>query len=135
MGCVLAVSLLAAGCGGGGSGSGGSPQPTESARPSSTAKLSIVSPTNGEVVHGTTVHLRLGLEGARVVKPTTTHITPDRGHIHVLLDDKLISMTYGLQQTFTAKPGTHILQVEFVASDHRPFDPRVIEAVTFEMKP
>ena len=30
-------------------------------------------------------------------------------------------------------PGMHILQVEFVANDHAPFDPRVIAKVTFEV--
>jgi hypothetical protein len=134
---AAAVVALAAGCGGGGGSSSPSPSSTATpeTRPSSTAKLEILSPRNGDVVHGTTVHLRIALQDAKIVKPTTTNISPDKGHIHVLLDDKIISMTYGLSQTFKAKPGSHLLQVEFVASDHRPFDPRVIKAVTFEVKP
>jgi hypothetical protein len=31
-------------------------------------------------------------------------------------------------------PGQHTLRVEFVASDHLPFDPRVISEVVFEVK-
>jgi hypothetical protein len=31
-------------------------------------------------------------------------------------------------------PGQHLLKVEFVASDHAPFDPRVIAAVAFEVQ-
>ena len=32
------------------------------------------------------------------------------------------------------QPGLHVLRVEFVASDHLPFDPRVIAQVAFEVK-
>jgi hypothetical protein len=51
----------------------------------------------------------------------------------VILDDQLISMTSGFEQTIPdVAPGQHLLKVEFVASDHAPFDPRVIAAVSFE---
>ena len=124
---LAALAVLAAACGGGSS-SGGTPTPTARARQSNPAKLSIVRPTNGEMIHGSSTKLVVSLEGARIVKPTTTHIVPTKGHIHVLIDGKIISMNYGLT------PGNHVLQVEFVASDHLPFDPRVIAAVTFEVK-
>ncbi len=134
---LVAVAVLAAGCGGGGSSGPATPSGSESAtpRPSSDARLTIIEPKNGAVLHGTTVHVVIGLKGARIVQATSTHVTPDRGHIHLLLDDKVVSMTYGLRQTIRAKPGPHVLQVEFVGSDHLPFDPRVIQAVTFEVKP
>jgi hypothetical protein len=61
---------------------------------------------------------------------------PDEGHLHVLLDDTLISMTQGTEQTIpNVTPGPHRIQVEFVASDHAPFDPRVVSVVAFEVKP
>ena len=54
----------------------------------------------------------------------------------VLLDDELISMTEGLQQIIPdVSPGPHRIQVEFVASDHAPFDPRVVSVVAFVVKP
>jgi len=133
--CVLAIS--AAACGGSGGGSGGSPSPTPTStqRPSSPAKIAIVSPKSGAVIHGTSLKLVLSLKGARVVKPTTTHIVPTQGHVHVFLDNKIISMTYGLTQTVGGlTPGTHVLQAEFVASDHLPWDPRIIAAVSFTVK-
>jgi hypothetical protein len=103
-------------------------------RPSSPARLTIVSPENGEVVRGSTVELRLDLQDARIVPQTTTDIAPDEGHLHVLLDDELISMTEGLEQTIPdVPPGLHRLTVEFVAADHAPFDPRVVEVVAFEV--
>jgi hypothetical protein len=44
-------------------------------------------------------------------------------------------MTSGLEQTLPdLAPGTHVLRVEFVASDHAPFDPRVVTQAVFEVK-
>jgi hypothetical protein len=133
----LALALAACGGsdeGGGDGASGGTSTP--SARPSSTAELSIVSPAVGEVVHGSTVDLRVKLQGAKLVPATTTDIVPDEGHLHVILDDKLISMTEGLEQSIPdVPPGEHRITVEFVASDHAPFDPRVVTVVAFEVEP
>ena len=52
-----------------------------------TAKLSIVEPKVGQVVHGSNVDLRVKLQDAKLVPATTTHIVPDEGHLHVILDD------------------------------------------------
>jgi hypothetical protein len=133
---VIVLALAAAACGAGsGSGSGGSPSPTRAGRPSSTAKLSILEPENGSVVHGSSIHIRLQLKDAHVVKPTSTELQPDEGHIHVLLDGKLVSMNYGLDDVIQeVDPGPHLLQVEFVANDHAPFDPRVVVVSSFEVK-
>ena len=133
----LALALAACGgsdASGGDSASGSTSTPSE--RPGSTAELSIVSPAVGEVVHGSTVDLRVKLQGAKLVPSTTTDIVPDEGHLHVILDDKLISMTEGLEQSIPdVPPGEHRITVEFVASDHAPFDPRVVTAVAFEVEP
>jgi hypothetical protein len=151
---AVALALATAACGGsggsGGSGtgstaasggtavsgaSGSTTEPTGD-RPSSPAKLTIVAPKNGEVVHGTSVDLRVDLKDAKIVPATTTDIVPDEGHLHVILDDTLISMTEGTEQTVPdLTPGLHRIQVEFVASDHAPFDPRVVAVVSFEVKP
>jgi hypothetical protein len=134
---VIAVTaFVAAACGGGGTAPSSSTITTPAARPSSTAKLTIISPKTGSVVHGSTVDLRIGLEGARIVKQTSTTLTPDEGHVHVLLDGQLISMNYSLNDTIPdLTAGQHLLQVEFVATDHAPFDPRVIAVTSFEVKP
>jgi hypothetical protein len=109
---------------------------TTGPRPASTAELTIRKPKTGAVVHGTTVDLRVDLQGAKLVPATTTDIEPDEGHLHVILDDKLISMTEGLEQAIPdVTPGLHRIQVEFVASDHAPFDPRVVAVTEFEVKP
>ena len=135
---IVATAFVLAACGSsddGGSGATGATA-TSSDRPSSTAKLAIVLPKVGEVVHGSNVDLRVKLQDAKLVPATTTHIVPDEGHLHVILDDTLISMTQGLEQTIPdVAPGEHRIMVEFVASDHAPFDPRVVSVVAFEVKP
>jgi hypothetical protein len=134
---IVATAFVLAACGSsddGGSATGATAPSSD--RPSSTAKLAIVLPKVGEVVHGSNVDLRVKLQDAKLVPATTTHIVPDEGHLHVILDDTLISMTQGLEQTIPdVAPGEHRIMVEFVASDHAPFDPRVVSIVAFEVKP
>jgi hypothetical protein len=128
---VLAAMLLMAAC----SKSAGAGSQSPVARPSSPAALKILSPTNGEVVNGSDVKIEVSLTGARIVPATTTHITPNRGHLHVYLDNQLVGMNFATSdEVKNVAPGMHVLRVEFVASDHRPFDPRVFTAVTFQVK-
>jgi hypothetical protein len=135
----LTTTLIAAACGSGDGTPSATPPPTTTPtvsadRPSSPARLTIRSPTNGQVVEGTTVELRISLKDAVVVPATTTDIVPDEGHLHVILDDQLISMTGDTSQLLAnLTPGQHLVKVEFVASDHAPFDPRVIAVVAFEV--
>jgi len=135
---IVAAAIVLTACGSsddGGSAATGTTAPS-SDRPTSTAKLSIVTPKVGEVVHGSSVDLHVKLQGAKLVPATTTNIVPDEGHLHVILDDTLISMTQGLEQTIpNVSPGDHRIMVEFVASDHAPFDPRVVSVVAFEVNP
>ncbi len=94
-------------------------------RPSSPAIVTIASPTPNEVVSGPTVHVVIALRNATIVSATTTNIRPDQGHVHLYVDNVLVSMNYGLTQDLPVHPGTYLLKAEFVASDHVPFDPRV----------
>jgi hypothetical protein len=130
---ILAVSLLASACSNGSDVVGDTSTPD--VRPSSPAKVAILSPTNGQVVHGSDVRIRVQLTGAKIVPATTTDIVPTRGHLHVYLDDQIVSMNFKLTGDIgDVRPGMHVLRVEFVASDHLPFDPRVFTAVTFEAR-
>ena len=136
----LAVAgIVMAACGG--SQDGGEPSDTGATtpiavvRPASTGTLTIASPTNGARVAGDSVQLEVDLRGATIVDQTSTDLQPDEGHLHVMLDGRLVSMTSGTSQPLTGlSPGEHLLQVEFVANDHAPFDPRVLAAVSFEVK-
>jgi hypothetical protein len=133
---VLAASLaLTAACSGG---DGGSEAPATTAapaaaRPSSPAKLTIESPRNGQTV-GERAELRLGLDGGKIVNQTTTRVQGDEGHIHLHVDGKLVDMNYGLRQRLPQlPPGEHVVQVEFVAADHAPFDPRILTQAAFQV--
>jgi hypothetical protein len=127
---VASVLLLlaVAACAGSGSAtavpSQAAPTPAGS-RPSSPAILTIVSPTANEVVTGTTLHVVLSLQNATIVPATTTNISPATGHVHLYVDNALVSMNYALTQDLPVHPGTYVLKAEFVAADHVPFDPRV----------
>ncbi len=127
---VVALTCVIAAC------SGGTapvePTPGSSAlpsaagvRPSSPATVTIVEPASGSTVSGSTVHIVLKLDGAQIVPATTTAIRPDQGHVHLYVDNSLVSMNYGLEQDLPVHPGTYVLKAEFVAADHAPFNPRV----------
>ena len=121
---LLVIALVLASCGG---------QPTVSSganRPSSPATVTIDQPVAGETVQGTTVHVVLSLTGATIVTQTTTNIRPDEGHIHLYVDNVLVSMNYGLEQDLPVHAGTYVLKAEFVAADHAPFNPRVWSSQT-----
>jgi len=94
-------------------------------RPSSPAMVQIVQPPSGATVTGSSIHVVLKLSGATIVSTTTTNITPTEGHVHLYVDNILVSMNYGLEQDIPVHPGTYVLKAEFVASDHAPFNPRV----------
>jgi len=105
------------------------------ARPSSSARLQILSPGPGEAFHGdpASVPVRLRLIGGKIVSVTSTRLVPDEGHIHLFLDGALVSMSYSLAKDLQVSPGIHRLQVEFVAVDHAPFNPRVQASVEFQV--
>ena len=132
---LAAAALALVACSGG---DGGSAQPAATtvaaARPSSPAKLTIETPRNGQTVHQDRPEVRLNLVGAKIVSQTTTHIQGDEGHIHLIVDGRLVNMNYGLSQRLPQlTPGQHVLQVEFVAADHAPFEPRVLTQAAFQV--
>jgi hypothetical protein len=105
-----------------------------SVRPTSTASIHIVNPKAGETETGTTLDVVMTLPGGTIVDYTSTKLTANTGHIHLLIDGKLISMTYGLVQELSLqglKAGSHTLTAEFVAADHGPFNPVVSTTVRF----
>ena len=99
--------------------------PSTGPRPSSPATVEIVSPAQSATVQGDTVHVVLRLDGATIVPQTSTDIRPDQGHVHLYVNNVLVSMNYGLEQDLPVQPGSTVLRAEFVAADHAPFSPRV----------
>lgn len=133
---AVVVILVMAACSGDGAPAGETEaSPTAAAeRPPSTATLSIAQPRDGDRLKGDSARLEVRLKGGTIVDRTSTDLQPDEGHLHVVLDGKLVSMTSDTSRTLTGlTPGQHLVQVEFVANDHAPFDPRVLAAATFEV--
>ena len=110
---------------------GTQPSSTPNARPSSTAMVTIISPTQGEVVPLSGVTVKIQLTGAHIVPAGTRALRPDEGHVHLRVDGMTITLFGGLSvSTGKLSAGPHLIEVEFAASDHGPFNPRVIERVT-----
>ncbi|HYC06559.1 MAG TPA: hypothetical protein VEG29_01435 [Candidatus Binatia bacterium] len=126
---VLALLLAACGSSGGTSSAGASESPAGSvdlsSRPSSPATVTITQPVSGSTVSGPTVHVVIDLQNASITSVTTTSISPTEGHIHLYVDNVLVSMNYSLEQDLPVHTGTYVLKAEFVAADHAPFNPRV----------
>lgn len=110
--------------------------PSSGPRPSSPATVEIVEPAASTTVQGETLHVVLRLNGGRIVTETTTTLKPDEGHVHLYVNNVLVSMNYGLEQDIPVSPGSTVLRAEFVAADHAPFSPRVwSDEVVFTVTP
>ena len=128
------LALTAAACSGG---DGGSEAPATTAapaaaRPSSPAKLTIVSPRNGQTV-GEAAELRLGLNGGKIVNQTTTRVQGDEGHIHLHVDGKLVDMNYGCASASpSSRPGSTSSRSSS-SPPTTPFDPRILTQAAFQV--
>jgi|SRR5580692_2228465 hypothetical protein len=101
-------------------------------RPSSPVKLTLLSPTNGEVVHGTSLLVKVSVVGGIITPTTSSIISPTKGHVHLYLNNQLIYMQYALSETITVKPGLeYAMYAEYVAQDHFPFSPRDVTPTIF----
>jgi hypothetical protein len=136
---AMAVALSAAACGGSGQAASGPSGPPTSTRPGSTARLTIITPADGAVIHARTVHVKVRLTGANTENPATTQALP--GYVHLYLDGKIISIapvasndSVTGQTIGRVKPGRHMLEAQFVGPAHLPFRPRVIAVVTFAVQ-
>jgi hypothetical protein len=110
-------------------------RPTLSAvRPRSDARLEIVLPTPGEVVRGDSLAVDVHVIGGTIARLTTTNMSATTGHLHVLIDGRLLSMAGAVETRVDISgldDGLHTLRAEFVAADHGPFRPPVVASVRF----
>jgi hypothetical protein len=131
---VAALALAACSSDGDNGGQAATTAAVAAERPSSPAKLTIETPRQGQTVKQARPELVLALDGGKVVNQTTTRVQGDEGHIHLYVDGKLVTMNYGLRQRLPRlPPGQHVVQAEFVAADHAPFDPRVLTQAAFQV--
>ena len=129
-GLVLAVALTACG------GQEPPPEPSSepAARPSSTGQVRVVEPEPGAEVEGPDVRVVIELTGAELIEEVSVDLQPDEGHIHLKLDGETITLLGGLEEVVPdVAPGPHLLEVEFVAADHGPFNPRVVQTIAFRV--
>ena len=131
---VAALALAACSSDGDSGGQAATTAAVAAERPSSPAKLTIETPRQGQTVKQARPEVVLDLNGGKIVNQTTTRIQGDEGHIHLYVDGKLVTMNYGLHQRLPQlPPGQHVVQAEFVAADHAPFDPRVLTQAAFQV--
>jgi len=110
------------------------------------AKVYIISPKDGAVVHGP-VTVRFGLSGMGVAPAGT--MAENTGHHHLIIDAPLPPMDqplpkdeqhlhFGKGQTetvLTLAPGKHTLQLVLGDANHVPHDPPVVSAkITIRVK-
>jgi hypothetical protein len=138
---AMAAVLGLAACGGNGDGTETPALPSPVAeRPSSSAKLALVEPESGAVLGADVVRVRLDLTGAKLTKEVSRNPRPDEGHIHLRLDGETITLLGDLDENLAdilgepVPPGPHLLEAEFVAADHGPFNPRIIVSVPFSVE-
>jgi hypothetical protein len=134
---MCAAAVFTAGCGSSTNATSASGATTTAGpRPRTNATLQIVSPApNDRTKPDVQVTMRLG--GAHLAPATQTGgaVRPDVGHIHLSLDGQLIAMPLRLAERLPRlRPGSHTVEAEFVATDHVPFDNRVVAAVTFDVR-
>jgi hypothetical protein len=106
-------------------------------RPHSPATIEILSPRPGAVVRGDRLEVEVKLLGGRITPITTTNVTPTTGHLHVSIDGQLLSMTSATSSMVDISdlgPGEHLLEADFVAADHGPFNPPVSATVAFRVE-
>ena len=102
-----------------------------------TGDLTIVAPEPGASFTPDSVPVELSLTDATVLEEASTDVRSDTGHVHVTLDEKILTILAGLEFDLVEvngaplEPGLHLLEVEFVAANHSPFSPREIEQLTF----
>ena len=111
--------------------------PTLTNRPSSPVHITLISPTNNEVVHGDMVHVVVKITGGVITQQVSTHISPTVGHVHLYFNNQLVYMSYTLQEDIPVQPGLeYTMYAEFVAQDHLPFNPRdVTPSIFFTVAP
>jgi hypothetical protein len=101
-------------------------------RPSTPVTITLISPTSGVVVHGTSVVVTVSISGGTVTAALGGDADPTKGHVHLYLNNQLIYMAYTLTQKVTVQPGLeYSMYAEFVAQDHYPFAPRDVTPTIF----
>ena len=99
-------------------------------------RLDVVTPAEGQVMPSPEIPVRI-----RLLEPSgpgwtpLAQLSPSTGHIHIALDGRVTSMAWSPSTVVLASRGQHVVTVEFVAADHRPFAPRVLVTRHITIRP
>jgi hypothetical protein len=102
--------------------------PRGSSSPSapSDAAISIVTPTEGQVVQADKqIPVDVALTGLTIA----TSPTDTGGHLHVYVDGTLEQMPYTTELKVKLSPGDHEITVEYVDPEHVSYDPKMQTSV------
>ena len=91
-------------------------------------------PIEGDEVEAGTVAVQVDVADLALSMPSNTNVDGE-GHIHFTLDDRPFEMSVEPGITFDdVEPGTHTLKIELVQNDTKPFEPAVVQEITFTAK-
>lgn len=117
---LLAILLLAAGCGTSGS-----------TTVEGTASFETVSPTAGASVEGPSITLQMEVVNLILQTPGGAN-NPNQGHFHIFVDGGTgYDVVYEATHALALAPGEHTVRVELRNNDHSPFSPPVFREVIF----
>ena len=98
-----------------------------------TPKLTIISPSDGELVKSSRVAIELKVENFNIV-PVGEPVKDGEGHFHVWLDSER-KVTIDKIVTFeNVVSGKHSIVAELVKSDHSSLSPRVTKTITVNVE-
>ena len=127
---VLVIAALAVGTGAfafGGSSSSTSSSGTVAAPDG--VDIQITTPDDGSSVPaGRPLTVEADIIGGSLTAATESD-DPTQGHLHVFVDDELISMPTRPTQEIELEGGDHTIVVEFTTADHKSFEPRILDSI------
>jgi Domain of unknown function (DUF4399)/Family of unknown function (DUF6130) len=130
---VLLVAAFAVGTGAFALG-GSSTTPTGTVAAPKGLSVKITAPEDGSSVPaGRPLSVETKVTGGELTTASQAS-DPTQGHLHVFVDDQLVSMPTTSVQELELEPGKHTIVVEFTTADHRSFDPRVSDTVEVTAK-
>lgn len=75
---------------------------------------------------GATVPAQEEIDVVVSLSGATLSSSDSSGHLHVSVDDDVVTMTGALVTPVTLTPGSHTIEAELVSANHRPLSPRVV---------
>jgi hypothetical protein len=127
---VLVALALAAGAGAFAIGASTAPQAASGtvAAPDGLS-VEIVEPSDGDSVPANKpFDVETDVAGGELTSASQSD-DPTLGHLHVFVDDQLVSMPNVPTQELELEPGEHSIVVEFTTADHRSFEPRITDEI------